>query len=100
MHKEIIDALEVLGNRNRLHIVMTLYDSEGMSAVDFAAGLEISTTAVVKHLNILEHVGFITRKKVGRKNICTLSRDMMDFIKDWPDMLEVSWLDMLTLEGE
>jgi len=59
MHKEIIDALEVLGNRNRLHIIITLYKNEGMSAVDFAAGLEISTTAVVKHLNILEHVGFM-----------------------------------------
>ncbi len=99
MDATTLDGLEVLGNRIRMEIVIALYHSENMSAVDFAAAFEISTPAVMKHLSLLEQCGLITRRKVGRRNICHLSREMLHGISAWPEMLEVSWLDMLTLEG-
>lgn len=99
MEEATLDALEVLGNRVRMEIVVGLYSGD-KSAVDFAYPLEISTAAVMKHLKILEDVGLITRKKVGRRNICSLSKDALLAISAWPEMLEVSWLDMLTLEGK
>ena len=94
------DALEVLGSRARMHIVITLYSNNNLSAVDFAAMLEISTPAVMRHLHLLEQAGLIVRKKVGRRNICTLRKQMVDAISAWPHLLEVSWLDMVTLEGK
>ena len=93
-----LDAMEVLGNRARIHIVVTLYSGD-LSAVDFVDMLEMSINGVVKHLMLLEQAGLITRKKVGRRNMCTLSKNMLHAIRDWPEILEVNWLDMVTLEG-
>jgi len=98
MEGATFDALEVLGNRVRMEIVIGLYYGD-KSAVDFSFPLEITTTAVVKHLKILEQVGLITRKKVGRRNICTLNKQMFQTVYGWQDLLEVSWLDMLVLSG-
>lgn len=94
------DALELLGSRARMHIVLTLYSNDDLSAVDFASMLEISTPAVMRHLYLLEKVSLITRRKIGRRNICTLSKQMLRAITVWPELLEVSWLDMVTLEGK
>ena len=99
MDATTLDGLEVLGNRIRMEIIIALYKSDDMSAVDFATAFEMSVPAVMKHLHLLEQCGLITRKKVGRRNICSLSKEMLHGIAAWPEMLEVSWLDMLTLEG-
>lgn len=81
-----------------MHIVIELYNGD-KSAVDFAEALGISITAVVKHLKILEQARLITRKKVGRRNMCSVSKGMLLAISAMPELLEVSWLDMVTLEG-
>ena len=99
MDEATLDVLEVLGNRVRMEIVIGLYHGD-KSAVDFAFPLEITTTAVIKHLKILENVGLITRKKVGRRNMCSLSKEALLAISAWPELLDVSWLDLLTLEGK
>ena len=100
MDATTLDGLEVLGNRIRMEIVIALYKSDDLSAVDLAAAFEISIPAVMKHLKLLELCGLITRKKIEGRNICCLSKEMLHGISAWPEMLEVSWLDMLTLEGK
>ncbi len=99
MDHATLDALEVLGNRNRIHIIVTLYSGD-LSAVDFAMMLDMSITGVMKHLRLLEQAGLITRKKVGRRNMCSLSKDMLHAIRDWPEILEVNWLDMVVLDSK
>lgn len=99
MNEATFDAIDILGSRVRMQIVISLYNCD-LSAADFAAGFEISIPAVMKHLKILEDAGLITRKKIGRRNVCTLDKEMLSLVASWPDLLEVSWLDMLTLVGE
>ncbi len=94
-----LDAMEVLGNRARIHIVVTLYSGD-LSAVDFVEMLDMSINGIIKHLKLLESVGLITRKKIGRRNMCTLSKEMIYAISDWPEILEVNWLDMVALDGK
>lgn len=90
--------IEVLGSKVRLEIVIALYHSD-ISAVDIAAMFDMSIAGARKHIYILERTGLITRKKVGRRNFCILNKDLLHEISAWPQLLDVSWLDMLTLEG-
>ena len=54
MDATTLDGLEVLGNRIRMEIIIALYKSDDMSAVDFATAFEMSVPAVMKHLHLLE----------------------------------------------
>lgn len=99
MEDETYAVFFALGNQVRRAMVNRLFNGPA-TAVDFAAMFDISTMGAIKHLKILEDADLITRQKVGRRNICTLNKSKLRAVSDWPDLLEVSWLDMLILESK
>lgn len=80
----------------RRAIVAALLHHESSAAV-FAAEHDITIRAAIKHLNILEEAGLITRKKISRTVICTLNRERLKDLQDWQDLVEVDWMDAFLL---
>ncbi len=64
-------AFRALADRTRRRLLTRLIEGERRVS-DLAAPLDITLTAVSKHLRVLERAGFITREKVGRERLCRL----------------------------
>ena len=73
MTEEVAEIIEVLGNHARTEILRRLAQRP-MTAVDLAAGLDVSHTSVWRHLVLLEEHGLVTAdvepgRRRGNKNV-------------------------------
>ena len=71
-----------LGDPTRRAIVERL--SRGpLSVSSLAAPLEITLTAVIQHLQILEESGLVRTEKIGRVRTCSLESEGLSVLEQW-----------------
>ena len=92
-----------LGDPTRRAILARLERQDGASVSDLAKPFAIKLPAVMKHLDVLDAAGLITRSKVGRTVTVRLSPQPMRAALDWLRRYERFWsasLDRLALYAE
>jgi DNA-binding transcriptional ArsR family regulator len=66
--------------------------SKGPASVsELARPLPMSLPGVVQHLQVLEHSGLVTSKKVGRVRTCTLDTEAMSRAEQWINARRQGW---------
>lgn len=61
------------------------------SVSDLAEPLDMTLSAVVQHLAVLEQSGLVRSKKVGRVRTCTLQSASLDAAQRWITQRRASW---------
>ncbi len=87
----------------RRAILAHLEREDGTSVSQLAKPFSIKLPAVMKHLDVLDHAGLITRSKVGRTVTVRLSPQPMRAALDWLRRYERFWsvsLDRLAAYAE
>jgi DNA-binding transcriptional ArsR family regulator len=87
----------------RRAILARLERDDGVSVSDLARPFAIKLPAVMKHLDVLDGAGLITRSKVGRTVTVRLSPQPMRAAVDWLRRYERFWsgsLDRLAAYAE
>jgi DNA-binding transcriptional ArsR family regulator len=87
----------------RRAILARLERQDGASVSDLAKPFAIKLPAVMKHLDVLDEAGLITRSKVGRTVTVRLSPQPIRAALDWLSRYERFWsasLDRLAVYAE
>jgi len=86
-----LDALfEALANRHRREILHTLsLHPSSISRLADERGL--SLPAIHKHIKVLEDVGMVSRRKLGRTNVLTLHRPPLRGLQRWLTQFHAYW---------
>ena len=75
--------------------------SKGPASVsELAKPLPMSLPGVVQHLQVLEHSGLVTSKKVGRVRTCTLDTAAMSRAEQWINERRLGWETKLDKLGD
>jgi DNA-binding transcriptional ArsR family regulator len=93
------DLFRALGDPARRSMVERL--SEGPASVsDLAAPLDMTLSAVVQHLAILQDCGLVRSKKVGRVRTCNLAPGSIRQAENWFAHQREAWERRLDRLGE
>jgi len=79
-----------LADPTRRAIVSRLVDGDA-GVVELASAFPISQPAVSKHLRVLEDAGLVTRRREGRRNLCTLRAERLRPVADWVSPYQRFW---------
>lgn len=75
--------------------------SKGPASVsELAKPMPMSLPAVVQHLQVLEHSGLVTTRKVGRVRTCTLDTGAMSRAEQWINERRLGWEKRLDKLGQ
>ena len=88
-----IDAgsiLQALGDPTRRRLVEALKRGP-LSVSALAEPIDISLTAVVQHLRVLEDCGLVATEKIGRVRTCRLDAAGLDALSRWIDECRPEW---------
>jgi DNA-binding transcriptional ArsR family regulator len=105
-YRERLDrTFAALVDPTRRAILTRLEREHGVSVSELARPFAIKLPAVMKHLDVLDDAGLITRSKIGRTVTVRLSPEPMKEAMDWLRRYERFWsasLDRLAayVEGE
>jgi DNA-binding transcriptional ArsR family regulator len=83
-----------LSDGTRRDIVAALAAGQRTIA-DLAAPLPMSLVAVSKHISVLERAGLLSRTRVGRAQLCTLTPDPLGYADAWLARYRTFWSDRL-----
>lgn len=75
-------VFNALGDPNRLAIVQRTRKGE-VPVSDLAKELNITLTATLKHLSVLEKAGVVRTRKVGRERRCELELASLSPVEAW-----------------
>ena len=102
-----IDPLDrtfaALGDPTRRAILARLERADSASITELAKPFAIKLPAVMKHLDVLDDAGLITRSKTGRTVTVRLAPELMQDAMDWLRRYERFWsssLDRLAVYAE
>ena len=84
-----------LSDPTRRAILARLAAEEGASVSELARPLPISLPAVMKHLDVLEQAGLLTRRKAGRVVTCRLTAAPMEDAMAWLSRYQLFWTESL-----
>jgi DNA-binding transcriptional ArsR family regulator len=99
MKVKIDRVFHALGDPTRRAILEKLTDGP-VSVSVLAAPLDITLTAVVQHLQILEESGLVRTEKVGRVRTCRLEAAGFSVAQQWIADRRSTWERRLDLLGE
>ena len=94
MYVHIMDALALLADPTRRHIVELLSEHE-RSAGEIAAHFDIARPGVSRHLRQLREGGLVSATKIGQRQIYRLESDQLIEIDRWLAPLRVFWTNRL-----
>ena len=86
----VADIFSALGDRTRLEIVARLVRGE-VTISDLASPLEMSLTAVSKHVAVLQRAGLVGVEKRGRTRYCRLQAAPFREAASWLNECEQFW---------
>lgn len=93
------ETLAAVADPTRRAVVVRL--ARGTATVgELAAPHAMSLPAFSKHLRVLVDAGLVSRRKVGRRVLCTLEPEVLTEVADWVTDLTAFWtgaLDRLEL---
>ena len=102
-HERLDRTFAALVDPTRRAILAQLEREEGASISALARPFAIKLPAVMKHLDVLDHAGLITRSKLGRTVTVRLRPEPMREAIDWLRRYERFWsksLDRLAAYAE
>ena len=102
-HERLDRTFAALVDPTRRAILAQLERQDGASVSELARPFAIKLPAVMKHLDVLDDAGLITRSKVGRVVTVRLSPEPMREAMDWLRRYERFWsgsLDRLAAYAE
>jgi DNA-binding transcriptional ArsR family regulator len=80
-----------LADPTRRAIIARLDAAEALTVSEIAAPLPISLPAVMKHLDVLEQAGLVTRRKAGRTVTCRLDGTGIRHAMGWLSHYQRFW---------
>ena len=83
-----------LSDGTRRAVLARLRDGE-LSAGELAAPHEMTLTAMMKHLRVLERAGLVNREKRGRTVWCRLNPAPLRIASEWVDRYRTFWEEQL-----
>ena len=83
-------VFHALGDPTRRAIVENLSDGP-LSVSRLAAPLDITVTAVMQHLQVLEESGLVTSQKTGRVRTCRIAPAMLSAAERWVAERRAMW---------
>jgi DNA-binding transcriptional ArsR family regulator len=98
-HIDIDRVFHALGDPTRRAIVERL-SAGPLSVSRLATPLDITLTAVVQHLKVLEESGLVHTEKVGRVRTCRLETAGLSALQQWIDERRSLWERRLDRLGE
>ncbi len=102
-HERLDRTFAALGDPTRRAILARLERADGASVSELARPFAIKLPAVMKHLDVLDDAGLITRSKAGRTVTVRLSSEPMKEAMSWLRRYERFWsasLDRLAAYAE
>ena len=102
-HERLNRTFAALGDPTRRAILARLERADGASVSELARPFAIKLPAVMKHLDVLDDAGLITRSKAGRTVTVRLSSGPMREAMNWLRRYERFWsasLDRLAAYAE
>ena len=102
-HEQLDRTFAALVDPTRRAILTRLEREDGVSISELARPFAIKLPAVMKHLDVLDRAGLITRSKVGRTVTVRLSPEPIREAMDWLRRYERFWsasLDRLAVYAE
>jgi DNA-binding transcriptional ArsR family regulator len=102
-HERLNRTFGALGDPTRRAILARLERKGAASVSELAQPFAIKLPAVMKHLDVLDQAGLVTRSKVGRTVTVRLASQPMREAMDWLRRYERFWsasLDRLTAYSE
>src|SRR3954447_2884758 len=92
-------AFHALSDASRRSIVTRL--SRGPASVsELAAPLDMSLSAVVQHIDVLQRSGLVRSHKVGRVRTCRLEAAALHSVEGWIGQHRASWEERLDRLGD
>lgn len=85
-----------LANKHRREIIYLL-SLQPCSISKLAFLRNLSLPAIHKHIDVLEKVGMVTRRKVGQTNFLTLNRNSLRSLQDWLTRINVTKVEETTI---
>jgi DNA-binding transcriptional ArsR family regulator len=80
-----------LGDDTRLSVVRKLRAEGGLSATALSDGAKVTRQAIVKHLQVLEGAGLVTREKRGREVLYLIQGGAFMDARTFLDGISVGW---------
>lgn len=87
---EMSAVFHALGDPTRLAIFEGLLAGK-QTATDLAQPLQITLTATLQHLKVLEGAGLARSRKVGRERRCEPTADSLVAIQAWAERNRAEW---------
>jgi DNA-binding transcriptional ArsR family regulator len=86
----VADIFFALGDETRLSILNKLRTG-ALSATALTDGARVTRQAIVKHLQVLEAAGLVTREKCGREVLYAIEARRLDEARVFLEMISASW---------
>jgi DNA-binding transcriptional ArsR family regulator len=80
-----------LGDETRLTLVNELCGGGGRSITELTAESKLTRQAVTKHLRVLERVGLVRCRRVGRESLFELDPRPIAEMKEYLDSVSAQW---------
>jgi DNA-binding transcriptional ArsR family regulator len=80
-----------LGDATRLSLVDALGNRGALSATALTDGARVTRQAIVKHLQVLEGAGLVTRARQGREVLYALDERGFQEASDFLDRVSLAW---------
>lgn len=84
-------VFKALADHHRRHLLDSLSQAEGQTLSELCAQLPMSRFGAMKHLRILEEVGLVTTRKVGREKLHYLNPAPIQDIAVWAEHYRQLW---------
>ena len=80
-----------LGCVTRLELLSRLSDGRDHSITELTDGLDQTRQAITKHLQVLQHAGIVSRRRVGRESRFTIRPGPIAQAKDYLTRVSDQW---------
>ncbi|HEY5107070.1 MAG TPA: metalloregulator ArsR/SmtB family transcription factor [Caulobacteraceae bacterium] len=80
-----------LGDPTRLSLLTRLTDGETRSIAKLSADTRLSRQAITKHLHVLEKVGLVSQRRVGRESLYAFEPRTMEAARSYIEAVSARW---------
>ena len=80
-----------LGDPTRLNVFSLVGETDGPTATVLAGEVGVSRPAVIKHLQVLEGAGLVSREKQGRNVRFRIEPETMEATAGWLEQRAAAW---------
>jgi DNA-binding transcriptional ArsR family regulator len=90
-----VTVFDALADSTRRQLLMTLAKESPKTATQLARQYPISRPGIIKHLNILQEAGLVTRYQKGREKRYVLAPEPLSELEEWLDEINDVWVERL-----